>query len=66
MSKRLCTAGVRGSYSYVIVNNTDVVVARVHNEDDEDVIATHIDMEVAEKWVDTQLQTLLGRNYETD
>jgi hypothetical protein len=66
MSRKLCVAGSRGPYSYVILDSeTDVVVARVLG-DDEETVTTHIDMEYAERWVDRRLQNLLGRKYETD
>ena len=64
-ARKLCTAGVRGPYSYVILENKDVAVAIVH-DDEEEVRTTHLDIEVAERWVDQHLQTLLGRKYEAD
>lgn len=65
MARKLCTAGVRGPYSYVILDKSDVVVASVQT-DQEDAITTHLDMEIAQRWVEAQLATLLGRKYETD
>lgn len=65
MARKLCTAGVRGPYSYLILDNNDGAVATLHNEI-EDVVTTHVDMELAEKWIDNQLQALTGRKYETD
>jgi hypothetical protein len=62
---KLCTAGVRGPYSYVILNNVSDVVVAV-KEDDREIITTHLDMDVAERWVDKHLDSLVERNYEVD
>lgn len=65
MTRKLCTAGVRGPYSYVILDSSDVVVADLHT-DHKNIVTTHMDMDIAEKWVDNQIQYLLGNRYETD
>lgn len=64
-SRKLCTAGVRGQYSYVILDNNDSAVAVVH-EDERDLVTTHLNMDGAERWVDKHLTTLIGRKYEID
>lgn len=65
MTKKLCTAGVRGPYSYVILNGSDVAVAQIQT-DEVNTTTTHMNMDVAEKWVERQLDTLTGQRYETD
>lgn len=66
MAKKLCTTGVRGSHTYLILDKNDVVVASIQNNNSDEVKTTHINMEVAHRWVESHLATLYGRDYETD
>lgn len=66
MTKKLCTAGVRGLYSYVIVDGSDTVVASIQDDEGDVNKTTHLDMDVAERWVDNHLEALIGKQYEID
>ncbi len=65
MSRRLCSAGVAGPCSYVILNNSNSVTVHLHDEDSS-IVETHIDMDIAEKRVEQYVYAQLKRKYETD
>ena len=68
MSKKICTAGVVGSYSYLIVEKADheVIAQLWDRETREEVMQRHIEMDTAEKWMDQYLQKVNVRDYEVD
>lgn len=56
MSK-VCSAGVRGSYSYVILNTNEGVIASIHDHSDREIKTTHLAMDAAERWTNKILET---------
>lgn len=66
MARKVCTAGVVGSYSYLIMDVGSEIIATIHEDEEELKKARHLEMEFAETWTNKQLQTLVGIRYETD
>lgn len=66
MSKKVCTAGVQGSYSYIVVDSGSEVVAEIHDDESQIASTTFPEMEIAEKWTDKYLTQLVRINDEID
>ena len=67
MSRKVCAAGVVGPYSYIILNTEDGVISSIDDKwRNEHVSTTHVDMTVAEHWVDRFLTTHIGKDHEVN
>lgn len=66
MSRKVCTSGVKGPFTFLILDtDKGSVVATIQDESDK-ISATHTDMALAEKWTNRELRTLIGKRYEVD
>jgi len=63
MSRKVCTAGVVGSYSFMVLDASDTAVAMIRGEDRE-IVTRHTGVEQAEQWTQRKLRELTGREYE--
>jgi len=60
MSKKVCTTGVVGSYSYLIANGSDGVVAEIRDVETKAATTTRFqEMETAERWTERFLLSLI-------
>ena len=66
MGKKVCTAGVAGVYSYLILDHNREDVVSVITSHQGEWIRRHLDFDQASRWTENQLRMLDGRNYETD
>jgi hypothetical protein len=68
VSKRVCTSGVVGSYSYLIVDGGRAVVAEIRDWDRQVDLETTTfpEMETALKWTDRYLNDLVRNEDEID
>ena len=65
MARKVCTAGVVGSFSYLILEQEGTVVSAIRDENKE-IVTSHVDREFATKWTERKLRELVGKKYETD
>lgn len=64
MTKKICRAGVVGPFSFLIVDtDRGAVVASIRAQQEESV-KTYIDMDIAERFTERELSSLIGRRYE--
>lgn len=68
MARKICAAGVRGSYSYLIIEKDDreVIAQLWDRETQEEHRRRYIEMMTAEKWMDNYLQEVTTKDYEID
>jgi len=67
MARKVCTAGVVGLYSYLIMDTGNEAISMIKDRvSEEEKVVGHPDMQYAEQWTDKQLITLNGLRYETD
>lgn len=65
MSKKICTAGTIGSFSFVIIDNEHDVIGAVKDQFVER-IKTYTDMKSAETSISKEINNLIGKMYETE
>ena len=63
MARKICTAGVVGSYSFVVLAHKDGAESSIRNDCDE-ITARHDDFDFATQWTDGMLRDLIGKQYE--
>lgn len=66
MTRRICTAGVDGSISYLILDMDRSQVISVIKSGDTQIKQSHLDYDQASRWTEKKLRMLNGRDYETD
>ncbi len=67
MSRKVCTTGVVGSYSYLIANGSDGVVAEIRDVESKAAVTSRFqEMETAERWTERFLVDLFRNRDETD
>ncbi len=66
MSRKICTAGVRGSYSYIVMDGGKEVIAEIHDDESQIASTTFSEMEMAEKWTERYLINLDRNKDEID
>lgn len=65
MARKICKAGVVGSFSYVVLDQEGSAVASIRNNYNE-IITQHLDVDMASEWTERKLRELIGRQYEAD
>lgn len=66
MARKICTAGVVGEYSFMVLNDGDsTAVARVRSADGE-FVTRHIDVNHGTEWAERKIKELNGKVYEAD
>jgi hypothetical protein len=66
MARKICTAGVMGSFSFMILNQDGgSAISRIRDEYDE-IVTQHTDLDNAEQWTERKLRELNGKRYEAD
>lgn len=65
MARKICTAGVVGSISFMILDGDGSAVSFVRaDEDEEEIITRHTDIDVASEWTERKVRELIGKRYE--
>ncbi len=67
MARKICTAGVVGSYSFMVLDQdrSGDVVSVIKGEYDE-ILTRHPDVNIATEWTERKLRELIGKRYEAD
>lgn len=64
MGRKICTAGVVGSISFMVLDQDKNGVVSSIRDDNEEIVARHADVEQATQWTERTLKELIGRRYE--
>lgn len=65
MAQKICTAGVVGSLSFVVLKQDTGVISSIRYEENE-ILTYHDDINQATEWTDRKLIHMIGKQYETD
>ncbi len=66
MARKICTAGVVGPFSFMVLeNDVDSVTSAIRGERSE-IVTHHTGREIAEQWTERKLRELIGIRYEAD
>lgn len=63
MARKICTAGVVGSFSFMVFEYDKGVISCIRNEHDE-ITTEHIEIDFATQWTERRLRELIGKQYE--
>lgn len=66
MARKICTAGVRGPYSFIVMDGGSEVVAEIRDDESPIASTTFPEMEIAERWADRYLINLDRKKDEID
>lgn len=64
MGRKVCTVGVVGSISFMVLDQDKNGVVSSIRDQNEEIITHHIDIEQATQWTERTLKDLIGRRYE--
>lgn len=65
MARKICTAGVVGSISFIVLDQQGEAVSAIHDDGDE-IITRHVDIDDATHWAERKVIELIGKKYEDD
>lgn len=65
MARKVCTAGVVGSISFLVLDHEGNAVSCIRAEDNE-IVTRHSDIDVATDWTERKVIELIGKRYEAD
>ncbi len=64
MGRKICTTGVVGSISFMVLDQEKNGVVSSIKNDEEEIVAQHTDVEQATQWTERKLRELIGKRYE--
>jgi hypothetical protein len=66
MGKKICTTGIEGAFSYMILDTDHNNVLSLIQSMDTQIIEHHLNYDQAFRWTEKKLRLLNGRDYEID
>lgn len=66
MARKICTAGVMGSFSFMILKEDGGDAISKIRDDYDEIVTRHADLDYAEQWTERKLRELNGKRYEVD
>lgn len=64
MGRKICTAGVVGSISFMVLDQERHGVVASIREDSEEITARYDDLDQATEWAERKIRELIGKRYE--
>lgn len=65
MARKVCTAGVIGSVSFIVLDHDGSAVSSIRNDSSE-IVTQHLDIDQATEWTERKVMEIVGKRYEAD
>ncbi|MDE1829269.1 MAG: hypothetical protein KGI25_02990 [Thaumarchaeota archaeon] len=65
MARKVCAAGVMGSFSFIVLDEGSNAVSLIRDEYNE-IVTHHLNIDQASEWTERKLRELIGKMYEAD